>query len=107
MKVGWTDCNASPDSSLGKDDLSFAFDGYLCKKWNAGPEPYGKRWKAGDVIGCFLDLNDRTISKKFDKNLKNFENFDKSLKNFYKIYIINIILRLFVQWRIGFGSIRC
>lgn len=63
MKVGWMDCSATSDSSLGNDEFSFAFDGYLCKKWNQGPEPYGKQWKAGDVIGCFLDLNDRTMSK--------------------------------------------
>lgn len=33
------------------------------RKWNHGAEPYGKQWRSGDVIGCMLDLNDKTISK--------------------------------------------
>ena len=32
------------------------------RKWYQGSEHYGKPWKAGDVIGCMLDLTDRTIS---------------------------------------------
>ena len=28
-----------------------------------GAEFYGKTWKTGDVVGCMLDLLDRTISK--------------------------------------------
>lgn len=53
---------------------------YLGRKWHQGAESYGKEWKVewfdfrvvppkiyerfqiGDVVGCFLDLNDRTIS---------------------------------------------
>jgi ryanodine receptor 2 len=35
---------------------------YLARKWHQGPELYGKEWKMGDVCGCFLDLNDRTIA---------------------------------------------
>ena len=62
MKVGWMDINAVSDHSVGEDDTSFGFDGYLIKKWHTGPEHYGKAWKPNDVIGCFLDLNDRTVS---------------------------------------------
>ncbi|CAD6199567.1 unnamed protein product [Caenorhabditis auriculariae] len=62
MKIGWMDIAASPDIQLGQDDRSYAFDGYLGRKWHQGPETYGKEWKIGDVVGCFLDLNDRTIS---------------------------------------------
>ncbi|KAK5965079.1 hypothetical protein GCK32_008746 [Trichostrongylus colubriformis] len=62
MKIGWMDVGASPDTQLGHDDRGYAFDGYLGRKWHQGAESYGKDWKIGDVVGCFLDLNDRTIS---------------------------------------------
>ncbi|KAK6754198.1 hypothetical protein RB195_013289 [Necator americanus] len=62
MKIGWMDVGASPDIQLGQDDRGYAFDGFLGRKWHQGAESYGKEWKIGDVVGCFLDLNDRTIS---------------------------------------------
>ncbi|KAK6024413.1 SPRY domain protein, partial [Ostertagia ostertagi] len=62
MKIGWMDVGASPEIQLGHDDRGYAFDGYLGRKWHQGAESYGKEWKIGDVVGCFLDLNDRTIS---------------------------------------------
>ncbi|CAD5230370.1 unnamed protein product [Bursaphelenchus xylophilus] len=62
MKIGWMDISAMPDTKLGLDDKSYGFDGYLCKKWHQGAETYGREWKVGDIVGCFLDLNDRTIS---------------------------------------------
>jgi len=33
------------------------------RKWNMGDEYYGKQWQTGDVVGCMLDLHDKTISK--------------------------------------------
>lgn len=62
MKIGWMDVSSTPEIQLGQDDRSYAFDGYLGRKWHQGPETYGKEWKVGDIVGCFLDLNDRTIS---------------------------------------------
>ncbi|KAJ1347269.1 hypothetical protein KIN20_002290 [Parelaphostrongylus tenuis] len=62
MRIGWMDIGASPAVQLGYDDRGYAFDGYLGRKWHQGAEIYGKEWKIGDVVGCFLDLNDRTIS---------------------------------------------
>lgn len=62
MKIGWMDISAMPDTKLGVDDKSYGFDGYLCKKWHQGAEQYGREWKVNDIVGCFLDLNDRTIS---------------------------------------------
>lgn len=61
-KIGWMDVSAMPDTKLGIDDKSYGFDGYLSKKWHQGAEQYGREWKVGDIVGCFLDLNDRTIS---------------------------------------------
>ena len=62
MKVGWMDICAPSDTKLGVDEFSYGFDGHLVKKWHQGAEQYGREWKAGDVVGCFMDLNDRTIS---------------------------------------------
>ncbi|KAI6237110.1 hypothetical protein M3Y95_00230500 [Aphelenchoides besseyi] len=62
MKVGWMDVSAPPDTRLGIDDRSYGFDGFLVKKWHQGAEQYGREWKIGDIVGCFLDLNDRTVS---------------------------------------------
>ncbi|VDM52160.1 unnamed protein product [Angiostrongylus costaricensis] len=69
MRIGWMDVGASPAVQLGHDDRGYAFDGggtsnfsYLGRKWHQGAEVYGREWKIGDVVGCFLDLNDRTIS---------------------------------------------
>ncbi len=65
MKVGWMDVANSPEADLGSDDLSYGFDGYLVRKWFQGNEYYGKEWHIGDVVGCFLDLNDRAICNSF------------------------------------------
>ncbi|VDN03294.1 unnamed protein product [Thelazia callipaeda] len=62
MKVGWMDIGALPTVDLGMDDRSYGFDGHLARKWHQGAEAYGKEWKVGDIVGAFLDLNDRTIS---------------------------------------------
>ncbi|XP_064490365.1 ryanodine receptor-like isoform X2 [Ornithodoros turicata] len=63
MKVGWASVNFLPACELGGDENSWAFDGYLAIKNHAGgSEPYGKQWQIGDVVGCMLDLHDKTIS---------------------------------------------
>ncbi|KAK0046902.1 ryanodine receptor 44F, partial [Biomphalaria pfeifferi] len=62
MKVGWSLVSAEPSSELGTDGSSYAFDGYMARKWYMGAESYGKTWSTGDVVGCLLDLHDSTIS---------------------------------------------
>ncbi|WAR19518.1 RYR-like protein [Mya arenaria] len=32
------------------------------RKWNMGAEFYGKTWNTGDVVGCMLDLHDKTLT---------------------------------------------
>ncbi|KRY59582.1 Ryanodine receptor 44F [Trichinella britovi] len=61
MNVGWMDVSASPDGDFGLHKSSYAYDGYLGRKWHGESESYGKKWNVGDVVGCFLDLTDRTI----------------------------------------------
>ncbi|XP_071161899.1 ryanodine receptor-like [Mytilus edulis] len=62
MKVGWTKVDSSPCVEIGLDGSSYGFDGLLGRKWNQGGEQYGKIWQAGDIIGCMLDLNDKTCT---------------------------------------------
>ncbi|PRD34338.1 UNVERIFIED_CONTAM: RyR [Trichonephila clavipes] len=65
IKVGWATLSFIPSVELGGDEHSWAYDGHLgCKKHAGGTEGYGKQWAVGDVVGCLLDLHDRTISKK-------------------------------------------
>lgn len=80
MKVGWAIIGCSPGVELGADENSYAFDGYAVssantetlrmellqifqgRKWHQGAEPFGRPWQVGDVVGCLLDLHDKTIS---------------------------------------------
>ncbi|XP_071036526.1 ryanodine receptor [Parasteatoda tepidariorum] len=63
VKVGWATLPFIPSVELGGDDHSWAYDGHLGYKYHGGgTESYGKQWQVGDVVGCLLDLNDRTIS---------------------------------------------
>ncbi|XP_055934795.1 ryanodine receptor-like isoform X1 [Argiope bruennichi] len=63
VKVGWATLPFIPSVELGGDEHSWAYDGHLgCKKHAGGTEGYGKQWAVGDVVGCLLDLHDRTIS---------------------------------------------
>jgi hypothetical protein len=41
----------------------FIFNPIKGRKWNVGAEQYGKIWQTGDIIGCMLDINDKTCSK--------------------------------------------
>ncbi|XP_064602338.1 ryanodine receptor 2-like [Liolophura sinensis] len=62
MKIGWATVSCDSNQELGLDGTSYCFDGFTARKWHQGPDPYGKMWQVGDVIGCMLDLQDRTIS---------------------------------------------
>ena len=64
IKIGWMLAGCSPDTELGNDDMSWAYDGYYEEKVHSAVcDNYGKRWQVGDVIGVFLDIQDRTISE--------------------------------------------
>lgn len=49
---------------LGRDSVSWGWDGYNCQKTNAGKtESFGSdSWRVGDVIGVLVDLDSRKIS---------------------------------------------
>ncbi|CAM9095192.1 unnamed protein product, partial [Hapterophycus canaliculatus] len=59
MQVGWAGptfrCSPTSGQGVGDADGSWAFDGFRQKRWCVASAPYGKRWRAGDVIGVLLD----------------------------------------------------
>ncbi|KAJ8920014.1 hypothetical protein NQ315_006545 [Exocentrus adspersus] len=63
MRVGWAKADCAPGCMLGSDENTWAFDGYMLRKHHAGSaEPFGVKYQVGDVIGCFIDIADGTIS---------------------------------------------
>ena len=40
------------------NSLLFSFQ---ATKQNGSVQKFGKRWKSGDVIGCFIDISERSI----------------------------------------------
>ena len=62
--VGWALTDATPDVTLGGDESSWGYDGSSEEKIFAGlKESYGKKWSVGDIVGVFLDTNDKTIGR--------------------------------------------
>jgi hypothetical protein len=50
-------------AGVGDEGRSWAYDGSRKLAWHrAVSRPWGARWKCGDVVGCLLDLDARTIS---------------------------------------------
>ncbi|XP_046677460.1 LOW QUALITY PROTEIN: ryanodine receptor-like [Homalodisca vitripennis] len=63
MRVGWARADCPPGFQIGSDEYSWAFDGFNALKVHfGGHESFGTRYKIGDIVGCFLDLFDKTIS---------------------------------------------
>ncbi|XP_067007679.2 ryanodine receptor [Anabrus simplex] len=63
MRVGWARADCSPGCQLGSDEYTWAFDGFNAAKYHFGvSDPFGRQYQVGDIVGCFLDLFDRTIS---------------------------------------------
>ncbi|XP_071832667.1 ryanodine receptor 2-like isoform X4 [Apostichopus japonicus] len=62
VRVGWGNPSLGAGSQLGTDGQSYVFDGFVARKWFQGSESFGKVWQEGDVIGCMLNADERTIS---------------------------------------------
>lgn len=63
IKVGWATLNFAPSCELGMDEFSYSFDTFNLKKCNSATcESFGKQINTGDIVGCLLDLHDRTVS---------------------------------------------
>ncbi|XP_028278418.1 ryanodine receptor 2 [Parambassis ranga] len=61
MRVGWARPGCSPDKELGSDDQAYVFDGLEGQWYHQGGEPMGRPWLRGDVVGCLVDMAERTM----------------------------------------------
>uniref|UniRef100_A0A0K0DCZ6 ATP-dependent RNA helicase DDX1 n=1 Tax=Angiostrongylus cantonensis TaxID=6313 RepID=A0A0K0DCZ6_ANGCA len=68
-RIGWSAASASLD--LGTDYKSFGFGGTGMKSTQRKFEKYGESFSTGDVLGCYLDLDNGRIW--WSKNGKEFE----------------------------------
>ena len=64
QQLGWATyvCPFTNEEGVGDAQDSYAYDGKRIRKWNVNCEQYGQPWACGDVIGCCIDLDNRTIS---------------------------------------------
>ncbi|XP_059908188.1 ryanodine receptor 3-like isoform X1 [Gadus macrocephalus] len=61
MRVGWARPDCKPDLELGTDELAFVFDGYRGHRLNMGSRFFGRSWRAGDVVGCMINMEDKSM----------------------------------------------
>ncbi|XP_061609074.1 ryanodine receptor 3 isoform X2 [Phyllopteryx taeniolatus] len=61
MRVGWARPGCRPDVELGTDDQAFVFDGYKGRRLHAGSRYFGHPWKKGDVVGCMINMVDKSM----------------------------------------------
>ncbi|XP_030299704.1 ryanodine receptor 3 isoform X4 [Sparus aurata] len=61
MRVGWARPGCKPDVELGTDELAFVFDGYRGHCLNMGSCLFGRCWHAGDVVGCMINMEDKSM----------------------------------------------
>jgi hypothetical protein len=61
MQIGWANasfrCDPVCGQGVGDHIHSWAYDGLRSKKWNVSCEPYGRRWKLGDIVGVMIDMD--------------------------------------------------
>ncbi|KAF6780008.1 hypothetical protein AHF37_01425 [Paragonimus kellicotti] len=62
VHVGWVKKSARPDAIIGLKSGSYAFAAHQARKWHRMAAAYGSVCQPGDVIGCMLDMIDKTIS---------------------------------------------
>ncbi|XP_077366254.1 ryanodine receptor 3 [Festucalex cinctus] len=61
MRVGWARPGCRPDVELGTDDQAFVFDGYRGRRLHAGSRYFGHPWEKGDIVGCMINMEDKSI----------------------------------------------
>ena len=61
IQIGWSGplfkCDPISGQGVGDHSSSWAYDGLRAKKWNVACEPYGQKWKKGDIVGCMVDTD--------------------------------------------------
>lgn len=65
IQVGWADTSffgvLSQGTGVGDDSHSWAYDGERVCKWSYVKSNYGSKWKNGDIVGCYIDLDKKEI----------------------------------------------
>lgn len=67
IQIGWADssfadhCKAEKGDGCGDGPSSWAYDGWRRYRWHGHATEWGCRWQEGDVVGCYLDLENREI----------------------------------------------
>uniref|UniRef100_A0A670I9Y8 Ryanodine receptor 2 n=1 Tax=Podarcis muralis TaxID=64176 RepID=A0A670I9Y8_PODMU len=61
MRVGWAKPGCQPDQELGSDEQAFVFDGFKVLVSLPLLTHFGRSWLTGDIVGCMVDLNERTM----------------------------------------------
>uniref|UniRef100_A0A3Q3BIB2 Ryanodine receptor 3 n=1 Tax=Kryptolebias marmoratus TaxID=37003 RepID=A0A3Q3BIB2_KRYMA len=61
MRVGWARPGCRPDVELGADDQAYVFDGYRGRRLHVGSRYFGQPWKKGDVVGCMINMEDKSM----------------------------------------------
>jgi hypothetical protein len=68
IQVGWADstfsghCNADRGDGCGDGPSSWAYDGWRKYLWHKHATAWGCQWQEGDIIGCLLDMDSKTMS---------------------------------------------
>lgn len=66
VQVGWVDSaydgGADIGEGVGDDSHSWAFDGWRMYLWHELSSEWGAKWSPGDVVGCAVDLDSRSMS---------------------------------------------
>ncbi|XP_075257500.1 ryanodine receptor 2-like isoform X3 [Convolutriloba macropyga] len=61
MMLGWAHKGVSASKLPACDPTAFLFNGYKGEKQNEMGEKFGKVWSKGDIVGCFIDIEQRSI----------------------------------------------
>ena len=61
IQIGWSDVafkgSSERGDGVGDGIHSWAYDGWRQQKWHGSSSPWGSKWKAGDVVGCAVDVD--------------------------------------------------
>lgn len=69
-QLGWADCafigSSGDGQGCGDDKHSWGFDGSRECLWAGTSVPFGKKWRAGSILGVAIDLDEKVISFSLD-----------------------------------------